>query len=931
VFRGRLPLWLHSRRSVLAWVCGVLVLGLVHFALASVSLLAGGVARIVIPVWPASGLALAALALFGLRFWPAIALGAALANARTGAAPIAVTGAALANTLEAVSGAWLLGRFRTRLSLERTVDAAALLTAAAAAAALAASIGTLGLELSGSAGFWEPWRIWWLGDASGIVLTAPLILLWATKPRNLSGRPLEALILLALAGSLSYIVFSGTGELLYLLFPLSIWAALRLGRHWVVVLTALVTAIAVPYVAQGHGPDAGYSPINRLIMVDGFLVAFALTGLIVAVVESERRRAEAERTQSQERHRLVLEHTEDMISLLDGEGRIVYASPSHERLLGYRPDECVGRLALEFVSNADRPRLLRAIERGLSGQPSAPAVVRVRHKESGWRYLEGIGTVVRSAGGEPQLLVSARDISARVQAQEALRESEERFRTVFESSPHGMDLVGNDGRLLEINRALRQQLGYEKDELTRLGFLDITHPDDRARDSALRRELVEGKRRVYELDKRYLRKDGTVLWTHFTAFAIPAADGRARLTIGIVEDITEKRALQEQLRQAEKMEAIGRLAGGVAHDFNNLLLALRGHGELAMRRLRRGEDAGLDEIESMLAVADRGTTLTGQLLAVSRRQIVKPRIIDLNEIVTSTTTLLSPLLGANVRIVSSLDPRLDCIHADPGQIEQVLMNLALNARDAMPDGGTLRFQTSNSDADGVAPAEAPHGEERGGYVTLLVSDTGRGMDSETQQRIFEPFYTAKPVGEGTGLGLATVYAIVTQARGRISLASEPGQGTVFTVRLPRAGSAECTPIAAPAADDTVTPGSARILLVEDDDTVRVPVAGMLAELGYSVTTPATPEEALDLGRTGARHDLVITDIVMPTMNGRELAERLRERQPTLKIIYMSGHANPSIQRDLLKDGRPFLQKPFTMATLAATVHRTLAAGVPGHE
>jgi len=913
-----MPLWLHSRRSRLVWVGGLLLLALVHFALASVSLLAGGVARIVIPVWPPSGLALAALTLFGLRFWPAIALGAALANARTGAAPIAVTGAVVANTLEAVSGAWLLGRFRTRLSLERTVDAAALLTAAAAAAALAASIGALGLKLSGSAGYWEPWRIWWLGDASGIVLIAPLILLWATRPRNPSGRPLEALVLLALAGALSYAVFSGSGESLYLLFPLSIWAALRLGRHWVVVLTAVVTAIAVPYVARGHGPNAGHSPIGRLVLVDGFLVAFALTGLIVAVVESERRRAEAERARSQERHRLVLEHTEDLILLLDAEGRIVYASPSHQRLLGYRPEECVGRLALEFVSDTDRPRLQRAIERGLSRESSAPLVVRVRDRKNGWRSLEGIGTVIHSPDGKPQLLVNARDITARLEAQEALRQSEQRFRTVFESSPYGMDLVANDGRLLEINHVLRQQLGYGKDELTKLSFLDITHPDDRARDSELRRELLEGTRNVYELDKRYLRKDGSVLWTHLTAFAVPATDDQARLMIGIVEDVTEKRALQEQLRQAEKMEAIGRLAGGVAHDFNNLLLAVRGHGELALRRLRRGEDTGLGEIENMLAVAERGATLTEQLLAVSRRQIVKPRIVDLNEIITSTTTLLSPLLGEHIHIVSSLDPQLEYIHADPGQIQQVLMNLALNARDAMPTGGTLTFETSNSD---TATED----------VTLIVSDTGCGMDGETRQRAFEPFFTAKPLGEGTGLGLATVYAIVTQTGGQISLASEPGRGTSFTVRLPRAGRLERAPAVTPAADGTVAVGSARILLVEDDDAVRVPVAGMLAELGYSVTTPATPEEALDLSQTDALHDLMITDVVMPTMNGCELARRLRERQPTLKIIYMSGHANPTTQHDLFRDESPFLQKPFTMATLAATVHQTLAAGVPDHE
>ena len=368
----------------------------------------------------------------------------------------------------------------------------------------------------------------------------------------------------------------------------------------------------------------------------------------------------------------------------------------------------------------------------------------------------------------------------------------------------------------------------------------------------------------------------------------------------------------EQLRQAQKMDAVGQLAGGIAHDFNNLLLAINGYSELAHRRLNGGDPAVREAIEEVRAAGDRAASLTRQLLAFSRRQVLQPREIALNAVIEDVTRMLERLLGEHLELELSLDPEAGAIVADPSQIEQVLMNLTLNARDAMPDGGRLRIQTGRTSVAEVG-GELPPGD----WVTLVVADTGTGMEEETLKHAFEPFFTTKEPGKGTGLGLATVYGVVEQSGGRVAVASKPGRGTTFLIALP-AAHAEAEDAPEPV-EETVPSGAGTVLLVEDDAVVRRFVREALELNGYAVTEAALPTDALRLAKE--RHfDLVLTDIVMPEMNGRQLADRVGELRPRARILFTSGYP-----RDPVDAEAAFLQKPYTVDELVRKVHDVLAA------
>jgi len=373
-----------------------------------------------------------------------------------------------------------------------------------------------------------------------------------------------------------------------------------------------------------------------------------------------------------------------------------------------------------------------------------------------------------------------------------------------------------------------------------------------------------------------------------------------------------RRRSEEQLRQAQKMEAVGQLAGGIAHDFNNLLLAINGYSELAHRRLNGADSGAREAIEEVRAAGDRAASLTRQLLAFSRRQVLQPREIGLNTVIADLTRMLRRLLGEHLELELALDPDAGKILADPSQVEQVLMNLTLNARDAMPDGGRLRIETGRTHVTEVG-GELPPGD----WVTLLVADTGTGMEEETLRHAFEPFFTTKEPGKGTGLGLATVYGVVEQSGGRVAVASRPGRGTTFLIALPAAAGDAVQAAEAPA--ESVPAGAGEVLLVEDDAVVRKFVREALEVSGYAVTEAALPSDALALAEQRG-FDLVLTDIVMPEMNGRQLAERVTELRPHARILFTSGYP-----RDPVDAEAAFLQKPYTVDELVRKVHDVLAA------
>ena len=503
-----------------------------------------------------------------------------------------------------------------------------------------------------------------------------------------------------------------------------------------------------------------------------------------------------------------------------------------------------------------------------------------------------------------------------------LRETEERFRTMFESAPTATMLFGVGGEIMTANRSALSLLGYEHDEALLTHADDIRHPDDAEEGRRLYRELIHGDHDSYRREARFLTKDGRTIVTHLALALVRDADGKPDFAIAMAEDVTERKLLEEQLRQSQKLEAIGRLAGGVAHDFNNMLTAIGGYTAFALEHAPAGSPLESD-LEEIGKATDRAALLTRQLLAFSRKQVLTPELLNLNGIVVEMQTMLRPLIGEDIVLTTELDPALGPIEADPGQLHQVVMNLVVNARDAMPNGGNLTIVTANADVDEIGDGSIDPGR----YITLTVRDAGDGIDEETLSQIFEPFFTTKDASKGTGLGLATVYGIVKQSGGYVEVESEVGVGSSFTIYLRRVDDARQhrpePPLIAPSPDPSSTQSVKRVLVVEDEEVVRGLVRQMLAGEGYEVLVAQDGEEAIELaGRSTI--DVLLTDLTMPKVGGREVAERLRESQPGLRVIYMSGYAE-DLPTGALPPATSFLGKPFTFSELTETVHSLLAA------
>src|SRR5579862_6530506 len=504
--------------------------------------------------------------------------------------------------------------------------------------------------------------------------------------------------------------------------------------------------------------------------------------------------------------------------------------------------------------------------------------------------------------------------------EQALRRSEARYRSLVQSSVYGIYRSSLEGRFLDVNPALITMLGYGSPEEVLL--LDpekqvFANPEEHTRlnDEFRRSGRLDG------IEVKWRRKDGATITVRISGRAVSSADEPADVLEAIAEDVTDRRALEDQFRQAQKMEAVGRLAGGVAHDFNNLLMVINGYAEVILAELPF-EHPLHEKGRAIQLAADRATTLTSQLLAFSRKQLLELKVVDVNAIVEDMERLVNPLIGENVELITVRAPQAAHTRADAGQLEQVLMNLVVNAKDAMPTGGRLVIQTGTT----VVDENHRRGQtfiRPGDYVRLSVSDTGMGMDKETQSRIFEPFFTTKEKGKGTGLGLSTVYGIIKQSGGYVLVQSEEGRGTTFQIYLPRAeGVAEkhAPPVAAAALGGTET-----LLLVEDEESVRQLVRDTLTAKGYRVVEAENGEAGMAAAaRHDGRIDLVITDVVMPGISGRELVQKLAQIRPDAKVLYLSGYTKDAIiSEGTIERGAAFLQKPFTLQTLSRKVREVL--------
>ena len=515
------------------------------------------------------------------------------------------------------------------------------------------------------------------------------------------------------------------------------------------------------------------------------------------------------------------------------------------------------------------------------------------------------------------------EIAERKEVEDALRRSEANYRSLIEEAPYGIARATLDGRLVMANPAMVEMLGYDSaEELKTLSMARDVYqdPDDRAR----LLQLYEHEEHFEGVEVGWKRKDGTPLTVELYGRKVRDASGQLVGLEVMAEDVTERRALEEQLRKAQKLEAVGRLAGGLAHDFNNLLMVIRGHTELLLEYLAPG-DPRRRYPEDILKAAERAGWLTRQLLAFGRKQVLKPKVIDLNHLVVQVAELLPPLLGPEIDLVLALAPDAGCVRADPVQVEQVLLNLVVNARDAMPDGGELTVQTSNIELEAAAARLYPE-VQAGPVVKLAVSDTGRGMDAETRAHVFEPFFTTKEKDKGSGLGLASVYGTVEQSGGGIRVLSEPGQGTTFEIYLPRIAE-PAEPLAQRRTLARSLQGTETILVVEDDDAVRKLTREFLKMRGYTVLEARSAADAL---RVAERHagpiHLLLTDVVMPEVNGRELAGQLVVTRPGIKVLYMSAYTEDAIAHfGMLAPGTVLIEKPFSPEDLAGKVREVLEA------
>jgi hypothetical protein len=531
-------------------------------------------------------------------------------------------------------------------------------------------------------------------------------------------------------------------------------------------------------------------------------------------------------------------------------------------------------------------------------------------------YVLKDGAVERLAPAILRAVREAEERRGRAKAEEALKQSEEGFRRLFSCNPHPTWVFDVETlRFLEVNESAIEHYGYSRDEFLGMRITDI-RPSQEV-------PLVEQAVAVPKYGLRHFgtwthrTKDGRLITVDVAAHDLDFHGRRGRLVVA--HDITERKELEAQLQQSQKMDAIGRLAGGVAHDFNNLLGVIIGYGERLLRRLPSPERR---EISEVLKAAEHAASLTRQLLAFSRRQVLKPRVLDLNAIVGELDGMLRRIIGEDVHLVTMLQEGLGHVKADPGQIQQVVMNLAVNARDAMPKGGRLTIETGNTELD-ESYSSAHLAVRPGRYVMLAVTDTGMGMDAATRARIFEPFFTTKEAGKGTGLGLSTVFGIVKQSEGDVWVYSEPLRGTTFKIYLPRVH--DVMEERAPTKAESPSGGSETILLVEDDDSLRELGREILEEHGYKIIEASSGTAALEaLERHTGSLDLLLTDLVMSGMSGRELADQITRTRPGTKVLFMSGYTDDALgHHGVLESGTAFVEKPFTIDGLLRKVREVL--------
>jgi PAS domain S-box-containing protein len=949
-----------QRRNIQLWLlltAGYFAAGKLGFALAFANPNAS-------PVWPPTGIAIASVLLFGRRVWPAIFIGSFLINYSTTQSAWSSLAIAGGNIVESLVSGYLVERWAGgRAALLRgTGIFLFILLSGLLSTAISATVGVTALSLAGFASWNEygsVWLTWWLGNAVGAIVVAPVLLCWA-RDRSLAAwraRPVEISLVLVALLVVGAAAFVGTDYPVgFLTLPVCVWAAFRFGQREATTATCVLSVMATWATVQGYGSFAAMqSPNTALLILQMFMAVITLVGLTVGAGVEERARAE-------DRERRLKEDLEIRVSertaawkaahseLLASESRFARAqevahigswewniaeqrewwSDELFRICGFEPGSVRPGFDtfLEILDPDDHPGVMRRIDDAVRSQEPFEIEYRIVRPNGQLRWLRAHGRVVTSEGGRGRLLGTVQDVTDRKAAEDFLRRSEQRLKTIIDAEPACVKLVSPDGLLMEMNPAGLEMLGARDiSQVVGQSVVHIVHADDRERFLEAHRAASGGS--PGRLQFRIVGLDGTQRWvdSHMVPFDTPVngpaataharTDGRAVLSV--TSDITAQRHLEDQLRQAQKLDALGRLVGSVAHDFNNFLTALVGYTELALRQIGDDERVYPDlknDLKEVLNVVHRASALTRQLLIFSRRPTLDAKPVSVDAVLAPIGPMLTHLLGPAVRVRTSLGSGDPLVRIDPNHLEQIVMNLALNARDAMPQGGDVLIDTRVVQVDKAFAVDQAVAPPSGSYVLLTVSDTGTGMDDHVKAHLFEPFFTTKPAGQGTGLGLATVYGIVKQSGGYVWVASHLGLGTTFTIYfplVPESPAIDADPLIAPVfADDDAT-----VLVVDDDDDVRAVASDVLREHGYRVLEARNGEEAAQVSNAYASTiHAIVSDVILPGMNGPDLVSRLRRSRPDLKALFISGYGHLAIVHHRLLDAEAvLLEKPFTSEQL----------------
>jgi PAS domain S-box-containing protein len=880
-------------------------------------------------VWAPSGIALAAILLFGYRIWWGVALGACLFTFIQGSPGGFFTVAtAFGNTIGAVLCAYLLEHFvRFRYSMTRITYAAGfILFACLLGTTVNAAFNVVGLCYSGQIPLDQLlWKqifstvlIWWVPNAMGALVVTPLILAWAAPgtTRWTRGRVFEAI---CCAGGLligtqlsfnSWFVYGVENyPLAYLPYPFLVWGALRFGLRGATTGTFVVSALSIYELLHQLGPfwvGPGHDQTS-LMLIGCYIGVVAVGSLLLAAAAEERAAAVRATSESETRYRGVVEDQTDLICRFQPDGTLVFVNQSYCRFYGLPREKLIGLNYFRDLAGPDREIPLADFARLTPNKPLQMFDNKVMTAPGRFIWQQcAVRALFDAENKIAEFQVVTQDITHRKESEEALRRGEERLQDILRCMPDGVAVLDEDGRVALFNPAAEKIFQRTEAQVIDGTLDELLALPDRARYAEHLRRHANG-RAIEASEASAMQPDGSLLPIDIAVSEI--ARGEARLSIVVVRDISARKKLEDQYRQAQKMEAVGRLAGGIAHDFNNLMQAILGYSNLLEQRLPLG-DPNHESVERIQKSLAHATSLTRQLLAFSRKQALAPKPFLLNSTVADMNDLLQRALGETIQLKMKLALPAPCIRADPGQIEQIILNLALNARDAMPQGGFLNIETSTVDfsepfalPSGILPA--------GSYAVLKISDSGAGMTPEVLSHLFEPFFTTKGSGKGTGLGLSNVYGVVKQSGGEISVSSQIGHGTTFDIYLPRSNSA----VEAEEADPVIpmqTCGTETILLVEDEELVRMMLVEVLKAAGYFVLDARHGTDALELAAHFDSHiDLLVTDMTMPGFSGSELANRLAAPRPDMRVLFITGYTDVDTTQ-WTKSRQPFhfLQKPF---------------------